>query len=68
MRRMCRQTASPARKRRQQAIVELLRHASVVSDPKRLAFLNAKVAKSTVVRATLPLAGTTAEREKPEVL
>lgn len=45
MKRMCRETARPAWNRRQLAMTELLRHARVVTDPNRLACLNAKVAK-----------------------
>jgi hypothetical protein len=41
----CRETARPARSRRHLIMVELLRHAVIVTDPGRLAYLNAKIAK-----------------------
>jgi hypothetical protein len=42
-RRMCRQMSSFSSRRRQLAIAELLRHARVVSDPQKLAALNARL-------------------------
>lgn len=43
MRTMCRDTATPWR-RQQVAVADLLRHAIIVTDPQKLAQLNAKVA------------------------
>jgi len=44
MQRVCRKTTAPIWRRRQWAMTELLRRARVVTDPKKLACLNAKVA------------------------
>ena len=44
MQRLCRKTTAPTWRRRQFAMTELLRRARVVTDPKQLARLNAKVA------------------------
>ncbi len=44
MQRWCRKTTAPVWRRRQLAMTELLRCARVVTDPKTLACLNAKVA------------------------
>jgi hypothetical protein len=44
MQRLCRKTSPSTWRRRQFAMTELLRRARVVSDPKKLACLNAKVA------------------------
>jgi len=44
MQRLCRKTTAPIWRRRQFAMTELLRCARVVTDPKRLACLQAKVA------------------------
>jgi hypothetical protein len=45
MKRMCRETVTPRWRRRQLAVTELLRHARIVTDPKKLAYLNAEVAR-----------------------
>jgi len=45
MQRKCRKIAAPAWRRRQLAMTELLRHARVVTDPNKLACLNAEVAR-----------------------
>jgi hypothetical protein len=45
MRRMCKETARPAKNIREEAIVKLLRNAKVVTDSNKLAFLAAQVAK-----------------------
>jgi hypothetical protein len=45
MNRTCRNTATPIRRRRQLAMAELLRHARIVTDPNKLAYLNAEVAR-----------------------
>jgi hypothetical protein len=44
MQRMCRKVSAPAWRRRQLAVTEVLRHARVMRDPSKLAYLNAKVA------------------------
>jgi len=44
MQRLCRKTTAPTWRRRQLAMTELLRRARIVTDPKKLAYLNAKVA------------------------
>jgi hypothetical protein len=45
MQRMCRKVSAPAWRRRQLAMTEVLRHARVVRDPNKLAYLNTEVAK-----------------------
>ena len=45
MQRMCRKTAAPNWRKRQLEVTELLRHASVVTDPNKLACLKAEVAR-----------------------
>jgi hypothetical protein len=45
MQRMCRKVSAPAWRRRQLAMTEVLRHARVVRDPNKLAYLNAEAAK-----------------------
>jgi hypothetical protein len=45
MQRKCREIAAPTWRRRQQAATELLRHAKVVTDSNRLAYLKAEAAK-----------------------
>ena len=45
MKHRCRGTLNSSIRRRQFAIVELLRHARVVTDPLMLAYLTAKVAR-----------------------
>ena len=45
MQRMCREVASHAWRARQRAAAELLRHARIVTDPIKLAFLKAEVLK-----------------------
>jgi len=45
MQHMCRQIAAPNWRKRQLAMTELLRHARVVTDPKKMACLNAEVAR-----------------------
>jgi len=45
MKRMCREIAGPTWRARQLAARELLRHATIVTDPGRLAYLNAKVVR-----------------------
>jgi hypothetical protein len=60
MQRLCRKTTAPTWRRRQFAMTELLRRARVVTDPKKLACLQAKVAtrkESDVLRGKggLPL-------------
>jgi hypothetical protein len=42
---MCRKVSAPAWRRRQLAMTEVLRHARVVRDPNKLAYLNAEAAK-----------------------
>jgi hypothetical protein len=42
-RRICRQMSRFSSRRRQLAIAELLRHARVISDPQKLAALNARL-------------------------
>jgi hypothetical protein len=44
MQRLCRKLTAPIWRRRQLAVTELLRRARVVTDPKKLAWLNATVA------------------------
>jgi hypothetical protein len=44
MQRMCHKVSTPAWRRRQLAVTEVLRHARVMRDPSKLAYLNAKVA------------------------
>jgi hypothetical protein len=46
MKSMCRAVTRPTWRIRQLTVADLLRQATVVSDPSRLAYLNAKVAKS----------------------
>jgi hypothetical protein len=46
MKSTCRAVIRPTWRTRQLAVAELLRQATVVSDPVRLAYLNAKVAES----------------------
>jgi len=41
----CRQMSASSLRRRQLAVTELLRHARVVSDPQKMAALNAAVAR-----------------------
>jgi hypothetical protein len=48
MQRMCRKIAAPIWRRRQLAMTELLRHARVVTDPNKLDFLTAEVARRKV--------------------
>jgi hypothetical protein len=45
MKRMCRRIATTNWRRRQLAVTELLRNARVVTDPIKIASLNAKVAR-----------------------
>ena len=45
MKRMCRQFLTPLWRRRLLAVTELLRHATIVTDRKKLACLNAEVEK-----------------------
>ena len=45
MQRMCRKISASAWRRRQFAMTEVLRHARVVRDPNKLAYLNTEVAK-----------------------
>jgi hypothetical protein len=45
MQRLCRKTTAPTWRRRQLAMTELLRHARVVTDPTKLKFLNAELAR-----------------------
>ena len=45
MKRICREIAGPMWRTRQLAARELLRHATIVTDPDRLAYLNAKVVR-----------------------
>jgi hypothetical protein len=45
MRRMCRETMTQTWRRRQLAMADLLRHAKIVTDPGKLEYLNAQVAK-----------------------
>lgn len=45
MKRMCRQFLIPSWHSRQLTVAQLLRHATVVTDPKKLAFLKAEVEK-----------------------
>jgi hypothetical protein len=45
MQRTCRKVSAPAWRRRQLAMTQLLRHAGVVTDPNKLACLNAEVAR-----------------------
>lgn len=44
MKRMCHAMLTSSVGRRELAVTELLRNATVITDPKKLAFLNAKVA------------------------
>jgi hypothetical protein len=46
MKGQCRATIRPTWRTREMAVTELLRHATVVSDPVRLAYLNAEAAKN----------------------
>jgi hypothetical protein len=46
MKNMCRSMTASTWRTRQLAVTELLRHATVVTDPTRLAYLNAEVAKN----------------------
>jgi hypothetical protein len=46
MKNMCRSMTASTWRTRQLAVTELLRHATVVTDPRRLAYLNAEVAKN----------------------
>ena len=63
MQRLCRKTRAPIWRRRQWEMTELLRRARVVTDPQKLACLNAKVAmrkagtesNSLVDKCELPL-------------
>jgi hypothetical protein len=45
MKRMCRNPITPSWRRRQLTSADLLRHARIVTDPEKLAYLNAEVAK-----------------------
>jgi hypothetical protein len=48
----CCKTARPKWRRRQSAMLELLRHAKVVTDPNKLAFLNTELANRKQLRAS----------------
>lgn len=55
MKRSCHVLASSTWRARQQAVAELLHRATVVTDPKRLAYLNARVAqRATPAEDALP--------------
>jgi len=41
----CRQTLTSRWRRRQRAVIELLRHATIVSDPEKMTRLNAAAAR-----------------------
>jgi hypothetical protein len=47
-REMCRQMLTSSLRRRQSAVTQLLRHATVVSDPQKMAALNAAVARRKI--------------------
>jgi hypothetical protein len=54
---LCRKTTAPIWRRRQLAMTELLRCARVVTDPKKLAGLNAKVARRKAATESDALVG-----------
>lgn len=57
MRRLCRTTTTSIWRRRLLVMTELLRRARVVTDPKQLALLNAKVARRKAGPERAALAG-----------
>jgi hypothetical protein len=45
MNQMCRHRLTPSRRKRQLSSAEILRHARIVTDPEKLAYLKAEVEK-----------------------
>lgn len=53
VKKMCRQTLTSSSRRREFAVAELLRHATIISDPKKMAALKAAVARLKVEKLYL---------------
>jgi hypothetical protein len=52
MKRMCRQQLTPSWRRRQLTCEELLRHVRIVTDPEKLAYLNAEAKRRRTISDT----------------